>query len=221
MHKSALFLACAAALGLSAPAHADDTQAWGKVAVTVVLKGPWRLSNEAEIRVSDAKGLYEVENNLLLGYKTGNVTLATGYTHDPNYSHGTFTSMEHRIRSQVSVDNFAALGPVRLSGRMRVETRWRDNTAGTGWRLRPYLKASMPVHGKTALNLATEPFIDLGRTSFQKTDGLDKQRTWLTISTPIARNLTIEAGYMNQHTYVRRGADNDDHVASLTLSATF
>ncbi|MBC2665555.1 DUF2490 domain-containing protein [Novosphingobium flavum] len=221
MKKLAIALVPLAAVGLSAPAMADDTQAWGTVAVTVALGGPWRVSNETVVRTSDAKGLYEVENNLLLGYKVKNVTVAAGYTHDPNYSHGSFTAMEHRVRSQVQVDNFAALGPVKLSGRMRMETRWRDGTVGTGWRLRPYIKASLPIYGKTTLNLSNEPFIDLGRTSFQKTDGLDRMRTVLSVSTPLSKHISLEAGYLNQHTFVRAGADTDDHVAMLSLSATY
>lgn len=218
-------VACAAmalcAAAFSAPAHADDTQAWATANVTVALGGPWRISNETTARTSDARGFYEVENNLLLGYKTGNVTVAAGYTHDANYSHGTFTVMEHRLRSQVSVDNFASLGPVRLSGRMRLEARWRDNQPGTGWRARPYLKANLPIHGKTSLNLSNEAFVDLGRTGFQKVDGLERMRTQLSISTPLSKRLTIEGGYLNQHSFVRRGPDTDDHVAVVTLSASF
>jgi len=221
MKKSLIALLPLAALGLAAPAHADDTQAWGVANVTVALSGPWRVSNETTVRTSDAKGFYEVENNLLLGYKVKNVTLAAGYTHDPNYSHGHFTAMEHRIRSQVTVDNFAQLGAVKFSGRMRLEARWRDNTVGTGWRLRPYVKASLPVYGKLALNLSNETFVDLGRTSFQKTDGLERMRTALTVSAPLSKQVTLEAGYLDQHTFVRAGADTDDHVALVTLAASF
>jgi hypothetical protein len=219
MHKS-LFAAAAVALAATAtPALADDVQGWGKLALTVGLSGPWRISNETEVRTSEAKGNYEVENNILLAYKTGQVTLATGYTHDPNYSHGTFSAMEHRVRSQVTVDNFAAIGPVRFTGRVRVEARWREGQTGTGWRLRPYLKASTPLHGKTMLNVSVEPFIDLGRTRFQSTDGLDRSRNQLTVSTPLTKRVTIEAGYMDQHTFSRAKADSDDHVLVLTLSA--
>lgn len=223
MSKTALFLALPALVfGAATPALADDTQAWGGANVTVALGGPWRISNETVVRSSDARGLYEVENNLLLGYKVSKkVTVAAGYTHDPNYLHGHFTVMERRLRSQVSVDNFAALGPVRLSGRVRLETRWRDNVAGTAWRLRPYVKASLPVHGKTSLNLSNESFIDLGRTSFQRTDGLERMRTALTLSTPLTKNVTLEAGYLDQHSFVRRGPDTDDHVGTVTLSASF
>lgn len=205
----------------AAPARADDTQAWGTATVNVALGGPWRISNDITVRTSDAKGLYEVENATLLGYKKDKVTLAIGYVHNPNYSHGTFTSMEHRIRSQVTVDNFAHLGPVKLTGRMRLETRWRDNQAGTGWRLRPYLKASLPLHGKTNLNLSSETFVNLGRTGFQKQDGLDRMRTQLSVSTPLSKRLSIEVGYLNQHGFVRRGPDTDDHAGVVSLTANF
>ena len=205
----------------AAPARADDTQAWGIATVNVALGGPWRISNDATLRTSDAKGVYELENSTLLGYKKGPVTLAIGYVHDPNYSHGTFTAMEHRVRSQVTVDNFAHIGPVKFTGRMRLEARWRDNQAGTGWRLRPYLKASLPLHGKTMLNLTSETFIDLGRTGFQKVDGLERMRTQLSVSTPLSKRLSLEVGYMNQHGFVRRAPDTTDHIAIVGLTANF
>lgn len=209
-------------LVVASPARADDAQAWGTASVTVGLGGPWRVSNETVVRTSDSRGLYEVENSLLLAYKASKqVTVASGYTHAPAYSHGSFTGMERRIRSQVVVDNFATVGPVRVSGRMRLETRWRDNVEGTGWRLRPYVKASLPLHGKTALNLSNETFVNLGRTSFQKVDGLERMRAALTVSTPLAKNVTVEGGYLYQHGFVRRGADSHDHVATVSLSASF
>lgn len=222
MHKFLFALVPLAALGAASPALADDTQAWGTANVNVALGGPWRLANETTVRTSDAKGLYEVENNLLLAYKASKqITVAAGYTHDPNYSHGTFTSMEHRVRTQVTYDNFAALGPVKFTGRLRLEARWREGQVGTGWRLRPYVKASAPIHGKTMLNLSAEPFVDLGRTGFQKVDGLERVRTQLSVSTPLSKRIAIEAGYLNQHSFVRRGADTDDHVAVVALTANF
>lgn len=222
MHKTVISLASVAALALmSSPAHADDTQVWGKVNVTVGLGGPWRVNNETEIRISDIRGLYEVENSLLLGYKVGKVTIASGYTHVPNYNHGNFTAMERRMRSQVTVDNFAAIGPVKFTGRLRLETRWRDNVAGSAWRLRPYIKASLPLHGKTALNLTNETFVDLGRTPFQRTDGLERSRTGIAVSTPLTKQITVEVGYLDQHGFVRHGSDTDDHAVMLNLSANF
>jgi hypothetical protein len=141
-----------------------------------------------------------------------------GYTQNPQYAGGAFTIMEHRAREQITFDGFAKLGRGKLSGRLRLEQRWRDGIEGTGWRLRPFLKYSLPVHGKTALNISSEPFIDFTTTRFQRTRGLDRVRNLVTISTPLTRTLTGEAGYMNQHGFVRGGEDTSDNIAYFAVS---
>lgn len=148
------------------------------------------------------------------------MTLWAGYTHDPNYSAGEFSVMEQRAREQVTFDNFAKIGPGSLSGRLRFEQRWRSGLDGTGWRVRPYFKYALPLHkgGRTAFVLSTEPFFDLNTTVFQRTKGLDRIRTFAGISTPLARNLTADIGYLEQHAFVHHGPDTDDHVASISLS---
>jgi hypothetical protein len=211
------------ALAVAAPATAaDDSQLWAGGSVTVKLSDTWRFSEEVTTRSSDKRnGLYEVESNSLLGYSIGHgVTLWAGYTHDPQYAAGDFTTMEHRSREQATFDNFVTLGPGRFSGRIRLEQRWRSGLGGTGWRVRPWLKYTLPFHsrGKTALVISTEPFVDFNTTKFQRTRGLDRVRSLIGISTPLAKNLTVEAGYLNQHTFVRGGRDNDDHVASVVLN---
>ena len=222
MNQRLFVIAPLAAIGLATPAHADDSQAWATATVGVAVATDWKVQSETTARTGDARGVYELESALMVGRKLAkNVTLWTGYVHNPNYSHGTFTVMERRARQQLNVDNFARLGPVKVSGRMRLETRWRDGVNGTGWRLRPYVKASLPIAGKTNLNLSNESFVNLGRTSFQRTDGLERMRTALTLSTPLSKRITIEGGYLNQHAFVRRGRDTDDHVATVTLTASF
>jgi hypothetical protein len=198
----------------------SDSQLWTTVSATVKLSDSWRISEEIVGRFSDNRnGLYEIESNTLLGYRLSKVTtLWAGYTHDPQYAGGDFTGMEHRAREQVTFDNFARLGPGKLSGRLRLEERWREGRDGTGWRLRPYLKYSLPLHSKTALNIGTEPFLNFNRTSFQGTAGLDRVRNLLTISTPLFKNVTGEAGYMNQHGFVRGGPDTSDNIAYFALS---
>lgn len=205
----------------STPALAgEDSQLWTTGTVTVKLGDRWRASEEIVTRFSgNRNGLYEIESNTLLGYRFDkNVTLWAGYTHDPQYAAGDFTVMEHRAREQVTFDTLARLGKGKLSGRMRFEQRWRDGADGTGWRLRPYLKYSMPIRGKTALNISSEPFFNLNTTSFQRTRGLDRVRNLITLSTPLTKTLTGEGGYLNQHGFVRGGPDTSDHVAYLALS---
>lgn len=80
-----------------------------------------------------------------------------------------------------------------------------------------------PLHkgSRTALVLSTEPFFNLNSTSFQRTRGLDRTRTFVGISAPLSKNLSADVGYLNQHVFVRDGPDMDDHVASISLSLTF
>jgi len=210
-----------AALALPAPAHASsDGQIWTTGSATVKLGDNWRISQELVGRFSKHRhGLYEIESNTMLGYRLNKVvTVWAGYTHDPQYAGGDFTVMEHRAREQVSFDSFAKLGPGKLSARMRAEQRWREGVDGTGWRLRPYAKYSMPLTGKVALNLSNETFVNLNTTPFQGRTGIDRMRNLITISGPMAKNVTGEAGYMNQHGFVRNGPDSSDNIAYFALS---
>jgi len=210
------------ALGSTSARASSDSQIWTTEAVNLKLGGNWRAQEELVERFSDNRsGLYEVESNTLLGYKLSkSTTLWAGYTHDPQYSGGNFTVMEHRIREQVTFDNVVKLGAGKLSFRLRGEERWRRNVDGTGWRLRPYVKYTLPLaHGsKTNLVLSAEPFINLNTTPFQTQSGLDRIRSLIAINTPISKRLTVEIGYLNQHGFVRGGPDTNDHVASFSLS---
>jgi hypothetical protein len=210
------------ALGSTSARASSDSQIWTTEAVNLKLGGNWRAQEELVERFSDNRnGLYEIESNTLLGYKLSkSTTLWAGYTHDPQYSGGDFTVMERRIREQVTFDNVVKLGGGRLSFRLRGEERWRHNVDGTGWRVRPYVKYTLPLaHGsKTNLVLSAEPFINLNTTPFQKQPGLDRIRSLIAINTPISKRLTAEIGYLNQHGFVRGGPDTNDHVASFSLS---
>lgn len=214
-------LICCSALIVPAAAHASsDNQLWGTATINVKLADKWKLSEDVVARFSDNRnGLYEIEASTLLGYRIAkNVTLWGGYVHDPQYSSGDFTAMERRAREQVTIDSFAKIGRGKLSGRMRLEQRWRDHVSGTGWRLRPYLKYSVPLRGKTALNLSSEPFFNLNTTSFQKESGLDRVRNLVTVSTPLTKVLTGELGYMNQHGFVRHAPDTSDNILYFAMS---
>ncbi|MEO7504263.1 MAG: DUF2490 domain-containing protein [Sphingomicrobium sp.] len=220
--KSAAALLIGSALGIAAgPASAkSDNQLWAISSSTVKLSDHWRLSEELAFRFSDNRnGLYEIESNTLVGYRLNKVvTIWGGYTHDPQYAAGDFTVMEQRAREQVTFDGFARLGKAKLSGRLRLEQRWRDHLQGTGWRIRPYLKYSLPIVGKTALNLSNETFVDLNMTTFQRKGGVDRMRNLISISTPLWKTLTGEAGYMNQHSFIRSKPDANDNIAYFGLA---
>ena len=217
----ALVVLTAAALPAPALAATSNSQLWANGSVTVKLSDHWRLQEEGTVRFSDNRnGLYEIESNTLLGYRLSRmITVWAGYTHNPQYSGGDFTVMEHRAREQVTFDGFAMLGKGKLNGRIRFEQRWRENVDGTGWRVRPYLKYSVPIAGKTALNLSTKPFLqpqhdavpapNRSRPCPQPGHGLDSRSP---------ETLTGELGYMNQHGFVRGGPDTSDNIAYFGLS---
>lgn len=205
---------------IASPAQArEDSQLWTSASASIKVSDEWQLSQELIARFSDNRsGLYEVEATTMLGYRLGSVTLAAGYVHNPQYSDGDFTVMEHRAREQITFDNIAKIGSGKLSARIRLEQRWRENADGTAWRARPYIKYSLPLRGKTSLTLSNEAFVNLKNTSFQRTEGLDRLRSLVAINTPLVGNLSLEAGYLNQYGFVRNGEDNVDHVASASLS---
>ncbi|MBT2244340.1 DUF2490 domain-containing protein [Sphingobium sp. BHU LFT2] len=221
-----LSLCLFALMALPATAHAsEDEQLWTTTSATVKLSDHWRLQQEIVARFSnDSDGLYEIESNTLVGYKLNKqVTVWAGYTHDPQYDGGDFTVMEHRVREQVTVDNILKLGPVSVSARMRMEQRWREGIDGTAWRLRPYVKLTMPFKegGKTALILSHESFIDLNKTNFQRVQGEERMRNMIAITTPLAKNMNAEIGYLHQHGFRPDADDSNDNVASLSLSFSF
>lgn len=217
----AIFAAMAALIASPAMANAD-TQAWGTVTIKAALPDDFKIENELVFRTSDAKGFYELENNFMLGRKVGDgVTVWLGYTFNPQYSHGTFTRREHRFRQQVNFDSIATLGKVKVSGRVRLEERWREGISETGWRLRPQIKASMPLTGKLKLSVASESFFNLNTNSFQTNGGLDRLRNSIAVSAPLNKVVSIEAGYLNQHGFVPNGPDKSDHVLTMGLTASF
>ena len=207
-------------LSSAAASATSDDQLWTTASATVKLSDKWRLSEEVVARFSDNRnGLYEIESNTLVGYRVNDVvTVWGGYTHDPQYSAGDFTIMEHRAREQVTFDNVAKVGPGKLSARLRLEQRWREGVDGTGWRMRPYVKYSLPLTGKAKLNFSSEPFLNLNTTTFQRKSGLDRVRNLVTVSVPLSKILAGEAGYMNQHGFVSGAPDTSDNIAYFALS---
>ena len=225
MLKRILILAPALLAAVPTPALADDFQQWVSASAKTDLSSKLVVSEELIARISDDRnGLYELENSLLLGYKLNStVTAWAGYVHNPNYDAGDFTVMERRGREQLTVDNFARLGNASVSARLRLEQRWRDGVEGTGWRTRPYLKLALPLGGKSAptLSLSEEAFINLNNTAFQSTDGLERLRTAASLTFPMSKKVKLEAGYLNQHRFVRSGPDTDDHVLTASIGLSF
>lgn len=215
-----LFLLFFAALPSPASAQ-EDMQLWITPSAKTDLTQRVALQSEIINRFSNNRdGLYEIEASLLIGYRLSERVIAwAGYVHNPTYAAGDFAVMERRARQQLTIDDFAAIGPFALSARMRMEQRWRDGISGAGWRARAHLRAALPLGGGAApvLNLSAEAFVNLNTTAFQPSSGLERLRSAVALSFPVARSVRLEAGYLNQRRFIVGAADTDDHVLTVTL----
>ena len=181
-------------------AHADDGQVW----ITASARGP--VAGRVELGVETIErfgrdgenGLYESENIAMLGYRFDHATLAAGYVRDIVY-HGGGAVIEQRARQDLTVDRIATIGPLRIGARMRVEERWRDGLGGTGVRLRPFVRLTLPVAGKLNLLASHESFVNLGGGAGQR-GGYDRARDFLGLGVPLTKRVGVEFGYLNQWT---------------------
>lgn len=221
-----LLLAFAVLAAQSSNAVAEsDFQQWVGVALRINLTDTLSIQSDSQLRASnDRAGLVQVQNVVLLAYKASpDVTIAGGYLHGSNYDGGKFLNLERRAREQVTIDNIARIGPAVLGARVRTEQRWRDDLGGTAWRIRPYARVSIPLGDKSAptLQVSEELFINLNTTAFQSVEGVERLRSAIVLSTPLARNVRLDAGYLNQHRFVRGGEDRGDHVMTASLALSF
>jgi len=188
---------------LPSVAQADDGQVWLSANARGPIAGRVELGVEAIERFGrDGEGgLYESENVAMLGFRFDRATLAAGYVRDIAY-HGAGATIEQRARQDFSVDHLATIGGLVIGARLRAEERWRDGSSGTGVRIRPFVRLTLPVTGKLNLLASHESFVNLGGGAGQR-GGYDRARDFLGVGVPMTKRVRVEIGYLNQWT---RGA---------------
>lgn len=188
---------------LPSVAEADDGQVWLSANARGPIAGRVELGVEAIERFGrDGEGgLYESENVAMLGFRFDRATLAAGYVRDIAY-HGAGATIEQRARQDFSVDHLATIGGLVIGARLRAEERWRDGSSGTGVRIRPFVRLTLPVTGKLNLLASHESFVNLGGGAGQR-GGYDRARDFLGVGVPMTKRVRVEIGYLNQWT---RGA---------------
>jgi hypothetical protein len=150
-------------------------------------------------------------------------SLAAGYVYVRTRFAGTAANDEHRLWYQAGYafarnDTRGLL----LSGRTRIEQRFRPDACGVGWRLRQQLRAQLPLTkaGPVRAVVWNESFVGLNTTSWDRHPGTDQVRTFLGVSLPVAQGMTVEPGYMNQAIF-RTGPDRVNHVLAANIFARF
>lgn len=210
--------------GPVAAATEDDAQFWLRASVSGGIGGNWQAGLETTLRFgNDAGGLYEGEYGGSLGYQfSDELGLYAGYLRVPTYSRQGVTRTEDRFRQQF---NFALgeIGGGKLHGRLRIEQRLVSGGDDMGVRLRPNLVWSQPLRrdGSTSLVLSHESFVNLNSTDWGQRGGYDRMRNLVAISTPLAKGVTAEIGYLNQYGFRSSARDTQDHVASMAISYSF
>lgn len=226
MLRKALFptalIAAALFLPTAAMAQQEDQELWLTTAATFKLADKTKLESDVVARFgNDAGGLYEVEiNAMLLQDVGGGITLGGGYTRAISYSNGNVTRTEDRLRAQIGMAG--TLGKLKLSGRARLEYRMRSDGNDEGFRLRPQVKATLPVGGPFSLVAHHESFILLNDTDWGQMAGYERMRNFAGVNWKLNKTIAVEAGYLNQYNFgrdIRR--DVMDHALAVSLGLNF
>ncbi len=212
------------ALLFAAPACAeDDLQAWTGVVAQGAVKGDLYVWVEGQARFSDDIGQL---GQFILRPAAGirfapDASAIAGYAYVQTRSSAGVVTREHRPWQQVQ---FALVrngqGRPVVTSRTRLEQRMVEGRNETGWRLRQFLRAGVPIarNGVQAV-VFTEGFFNLNSTDFGARAGVDQWRTFVGLGLPVSKKARLEPGYLNQHVF-RRGEDRTNHVLNATLFVT-
>ena len=219
-------LAVAATLMCAAPASASDhdAQVWGSITSTTALAQKVDATLELHSRYTDdVSRVGQVLIRPSVTYKLPRGwSVAGGYVYVRTRFENTLANDEHRTWQQVGY-TFAANPSTGLSitGRTRVEQRFRPDADGVGWRLRQQVRAQLPLKvGPVRAVVWNETFVGLNTTSWDRHEGVDQVRTFVGVSLPVKNGITVEPGYLNQ-TIFRIGPERVNHIFAANIFARF
>ncbi|MDO7841521.1 DUF2490 domain-containing protein [Sphingomonas immobilis] len=226
-----ILLRILAALALLVPAAVQaqdsDGEIWVSGWATGKVSGKLLASVDVSLRADD-KGTRSPTLLLrpLIGVAvTKRLSLWGGYTYVATYPdagpNATGVTAEHRAVGQI-LWNPPLPGRSALVARTRIEARFVEGQAGTGYRLREMLRYTHPIsRGKTLIVLQSEPFVALNDTAFGQAGGMDQIRNFVGVNVPVGKGLSTDLGYMNRYIWRRTGNDRMDHIAATMLIYRF
>lgn len=170
--------------------------------------------------VANQDGLYEVEFNCLISREIiKGVTVGGGYVRSTNHAGGTVTRHEDRVRGHVCVSGIA--GQLQQSGRVRLEYRLRSDGDDAGLRLRPQMKAMLPIGGPASLVASHESSIPLDDTDWGQRATYEQMRNFVGVVWKPNATWSIETGYVNQYGFGRgHASDLMDHALSVSTTVS-
>lgn len=203
-----------------APAWGNDYQAWSAAFVNgpliedsrflVWFDGHARFRDDAsELGTSIIRpGVgWRVDDRvaLWLGYAR-----VTGHRNGPNIE-------ENRIWQQATFRIADVLGGA-LSGRSRLEQRFRESGNETGWRARQFFYFAKRFEGTPfSLVLANEIFFGINRTDWGQRGGFDQNRAFFGAAWHGSTRVRLEAGYLNNHLDGAAGSNRTNHNFNIAV----
>lgn len=204
-----------------AQANEEDFNIWlGQFATINATDDVYVRLESQERFTNDADRLGQLLLRSLVGYRINkDVNIGVGYAYVLTDPVGPVQLNEHRFYQELNVRLLSTEGGVTLDSRTRLEQRTFEERDDTAWRLRNFVQLRVPISENNKIVAYTEPFIDLNETGVQR-GGLSIWRNFLGISIPLAKNIDVVPGYLNQHVF-RDGQDRSDHTANVNLFMTF
>lgn len=219
------FLACALLLVAATPAaHAqvEDEQLWIKLSAKTDLSEQVDLALETNQRLGNAEGgIYESQYIAKIGVDIGGgFKLTGGLNRVVAVEDGRVDNTEWRPRQELGFPDLA-LGNGALSGRIRVEQRFRNDGDDVGHRVRPEISYTLPLSETVDLELGHESYFNLNTTDFGQRAGHERMRNFIEIGFPLIDKVDAAIGYLNQYRFNRTAPDRMEHALTLGLSASF
>lgn len=219
MNRFCLALIALAAAAMSASA---ENQIWTSIDLEKSTGNPrLELQLNTELRYQPDGDLDTIEIRPGVKYKLNDrFDLSGGYLYASSRRPGP-DQREHRLWQQLGYDLFDA-GKLEVSGRTRIEQRWREGEDDTAWRLRQRIGLTHPVPGtELELHLNSEAFFVLNDTGWTRS-GFQENRARATVEWEMKNGVEWSVGYLNQYRNGTGGApDETNHHFYLGLSAGF
>lgn len=216
------FLACALLFAATIPAaHAqvEDEQLWIKLSAKTDLSEQVDLAFETNQRLGNAEGgLYESQYVAKIGVDIGGgFKLTGGLNRVVAIEDRRVDNTEWRPRQELSFPDLA-IGKGALSGRIRLEQRFRSDGDDVGHRVRPEISYTLPLNDTVDLELGHESYFNLNTTDFGQRSGHERMRNFVEISFPLIDKVDAAVGYLNQYRFNRSAPDRMEHALTLGLA---
>jgi hypothetical protein len=218
------FLASLLLASIASPAFAQDQdqQLWVNLAADTDLSDTTVLEFEMNQRFgNDEGGIIESQYIASIGVDIGGgVKLTGGINRVVGVSDGRVDNTEWRPRQEIGFP-IASLGRGALSGRVRLEQRFRSDGDDVGHRVRPEIIYALPLTETLELEIGHESYFNLNTTDFGQRSGHERMRNFAALGFPVARNVSASIGYLNQYRFNRDSRDRMEHALTTGLSVKF